>query len=69
MAILPSILLIDDSPVNRYALKATLDHAGVELVRAGSGAKALRLVLQRDFAVIPLSADECTKLLGAPRLN
>ena len=52
MNTLPAILLVDDDPINLYALKATLDHAGVELVRAGSGADALRLVLQRDFALI-----------------
>ncbi|MFZ2653019.1 MAG: EAL domain-containing protein [Burkholderiaceae bacterium] len=52
MNTLPAILMVDDNPVNLYALKATLDHAGVELVRAGSGADALRQVLQRDFALI-----------------
>ena len=54
MTTLPAILLVDDNPVNLYALKAMLDHAGVEVVRAGSGADALRLVLQRDFALILL---------------
>ena len=54
MNTLPAILMVDDNPVNLYALKATLDHAGVELVRAGSGPEALRLVLQRDFALILL---------------
>ena len=52
MNTLPAILMVDDNPVNLYALKATLDHAGVECVRAGSGAEALRLALQRDFALI-----------------
>jgi CheY-like chemotaxis protein len=52
MTALPAVLMVDDNPVNLYALKATLDHCGVEIVRAGSGADALRLVLQRDFALI-----------------
>ncbi len=54
MNTLPAILMVDDNPINLYALKATLDHAGVEVVRAGSGAEALRQVLQRDFALILL---------------
>ncbi|WP_088283925.1 bifunctional diguanylate cyclase/phosphodiesterase [Ideonella sp. A 288] len=49
---LPAILMVDDNPTNLYLLKAMLDHTGVELVRAGSGAEALRQTLQRDFALI-----------------
>ena len=52
MDTLPAILMVDDNPVNLFALKAALDLSGVELVRAGSGAEALRQVLQRDFALI-----------------
>ena len=54
MTPLPAILMVDDNPTNLYLLKAVLDHSGVELVRAGSGAQALREVLQRDFALILL---------------
>jgi diguanylate cyclase (GGDEF)-like protein len=54
MTELPAILMVDDNPTNLYLLKAMLDHTGVELVRAGSGAEALRQVLQRDFALILL---------------
>ncbi|MGS0753545.1 putative bifunctional diguanylate cyclase/phosphodiesterase [Roseateles sp. GG27B] len=46
MTPLTAILMVDDNPTNLYLLKAVLDHAGVELVRAGSGAQALRLELQ-----------------------
>ncbi len=51
---LPAILMVDDNPTNLYLLKAILDHTGIELVRASSGAEALRQVLQRDFALILL---------------
>ena len=54
MSMLPAILMVDDNPTNLYLLKAMLDHTGIELVRAGSGAEALRQVLQRDFALILL---------------
>ena len=54
MSTLPAILMVDDNPVNLYLLKAMLDHTGIDLVRAGSGADALRQVLQRDFALILL---------------
>ena len=56
MSTLPAILMVDDNPTNLYLLKAMLDHTGIELVRAGSGAEALRQVLQRDFALILLDA-------------
>jgi diguanylate cyclase (GGDEF)-like protein len=54
MSSLPAILMVDDNPTNLFLLKAMLDHSGVELVRAGSGAEALRQVLLRDFALILL---------------
>ncbi len=54
MNTLPAILMVDDNPTNLYLLKAMLSHTGIELVRAGSGADALRQVLQRDFALILL---------------
>src|SRR5450631_541164 len=52
--ILPAILMVDDNPINLYLLKAMLDHTGLELVRAASGAEALRQLLLRDFALILL---------------
>jgi len=51
----PSLLLVDDRPQNLLALQAILDPLGHDLVTAGSGAEALRILLTRDdFAVILL---------------
>ncbi|MEX0714823.1 MAG: SpoIIE family protein phosphatase [Pirellulales bacterium] len=49
-----NILLVDDQPKNLLALEAILDTLGQNLVRAGSGAEALRCLLNDDFAVILL---------------
>jgi PAS domain S-box-containing protein len=50
-----SILLVDDRPANLLALAAILGPLGQELVTAGSGDEALRILLGRDdFAVILL---------------
>ena len=52
---MPSLLLVDDRPQNLLALRAILEPLGHDLVDAGSGAEALRILLQRDdFAVILL---------------
>ncbi|MFL5953230.1 MAG: ATP-binding protein [Gaiellaceae bacterium] len=52
---MPSLLLVDDRPQNLLALRAILEPLGHDLVDAGSGAEALRALLQRDdFAVILL---------------
>src|SRR4051812_34617805 len=52
---MPSLLLVDDRPQNLLALQAILEPLGHELVTAGSGAEALRVLLTRDdFAVILL---------------
>ncbi|MFL5329167.1 MAG: response regulator [Gemmataceae bacterium] len=48
------ILLVDDQPANLLALEAVLDELGQELVRAGSGEEALRLLQVEAFAVILL---------------
>jgi PAS domain S-box-containing protein len=51
----PSLLLVDDRPQNLLALRAILEPLGHDLVTAGSGAEALRILLNRDdFAVILL---------------
>ena len=42
MSALPAILMVDDNPTNLYLLKAMLVQAGIEPVRANSGAEALR---------------------------
>lgn len=48
------ILLVDDAPDKLLALEAALSDLGETVVKARSGSEALRLVLQRDFAVILL---------------
>lgn len=49
-----NILLVDDQPNNLLALEAMLEDLGENLVRAESGEKALKALLDRDFAVILL---------------
>src|SRR3954454_4327510 len=48
------VLLVDDHPANLLALEAVLDGPDRDLVRAASGEEALRLLLDRDFAVVLL---------------
>ncbi len=48
------ILIVDDQPANLLALEAVLGDLGHPLVRAASGEDALRLMADRDFAVILL---------------
>ncbi|WP_224363704.1 ATP-binding protein [Hyalangium versicolor] len=49
-----SILLVDDHPANLVALEAALEPLGQRLVRARSGAEALRCIAEEDFAAILL---------------
>jgi PAS domain S-box-containing protein len=48
------ILLVDDRPENLHTLTAVLEPLGFPLVTASSGGEALRLLLERDFALILL---------------
>ena len=48
------ILLVDDRPENLVALEAVLEPLGHTLIRANSGAEALKHVLRHEFAVILL---------------
>ena len=48
------ILVVDDNPSKRLALKAIVSPLGYSVVEAGSGQDALRRILVRDFAVILL---------------
>ena len=48
------ILLVDDQPANLLALEAILTELGENLVRAGSGEEALRVLADRDVAVVLL---------------
>ncbi|MBP5973561.1 response regulator [Brasilonema sp. CT11] len=49
-----NVLLVDDHPENLLALEAILDSQRQNVVRATSGAQALRCLLNQDFAVILL---------------
>jgi two-component system sensor histidine kinase/response regulator len=49
-----SILIVDDDPTKRFALKTVLAPLGEEVVEASSGADALRQLLRREFAVVLL---------------
>jgi signal transduction histidine kinase len=51
---LVNILAVDDDPANLLALESTLEGPQRRIVRANSGAEALRQVLNHDFAVILL---------------
>ncbi len=48
------LLLVDDHPDNLLALAATLEPLGYELVSAGSGAEALRLLLHEEVSAVVL---------------
>ncbi|HEX3482586.1 MAG TPA: response regulator, partial [Kofleriaceae bacterium] len=48
------ILLVDDQPENLRTLEAVLEPLGYPLVSSSSGHGALRLLLERDFAMILL---------------
>ncbi|SMF10171.1 ATP-binding response regulator [Pseudogulbenkiania subflava] len=48
------VLLVDDNPAKLAALATVIDDMGLDVATATSGCEALRLLLQRDFAVILL---------------
>jgi two-component system, sensor histidine kinase and response regulator len=49
-----NILVVDDDPTKRFALKTVLSPLGEILVEASSGADALRQLLKQEFAVVLL---------------
>jgi PAS domain S-box-containing protein len=49
-----SVLLVDDNPDNLLALSAVLERLRLRLVQASSGARAVALVEEEEFAVIIL---------------
>jgi signal transduction histidine kinase len=51
---LQSILVVDDEPANLTAAEAVLERLGANVVCAESGAAALRLLLEQEFALILL---------------
>ncbi|HXT00179.1 MAG TPA: response regulator [Elusimicrobiota bacterium] len=46
------VLLVDDDVDDRMALAAALAPLGLEIMEAENGREALRLLLQRDFALV-----------------
>lgn len=50
----PAILVVDDQSSNLIAMEAVFDGEPVELVKASSGHEALKILLQRDFALVLL---------------
>jgi len=48
------VLVVDDNPANLIAIEAALGDLNARVVRAQSGGEALRLLLDRDFALILL---------------
>ena len=46
------LLIVDDVPENRMALRAILSSRDYQIVEAGSGAEALLRLLEQDFAVL-----------------
>ncbi len=53
----PDILVVDDDPGNLAAIEAALGDLGRNLVKAASGAEALRHLLAKDFALILLDVN------------
>jgi two-component system, sensor histidine kinase and response regulator len=49
-----NILIVDDDPTKRFALKTILAPLGETIVEASSGADALRQLLRQEFAVVLL---------------
>ena len=54
MAEKSSILLVDDRPENLLVLETLLDEFDLDIVKASSGAEALKLSVREDFALILL---------------
>ncbi len=52
-----SLLLVDDSEANLIAMQAILESLGENLVTVDSGKRALRLLLDQEFAVVLLDVD------------
>jgi signal transduction histidine kinase len=50
----PAVLVVDDHPENLLAMASVLEPLRLEVVQAGSGAEALRHVLERGFACVLL---------------
>jgi diguanylate cyclase (GGDEF)-like protein len=53
----PKILVVDDTPANRVAMRRLLARSGAELYEAASGNEALALCLEHEFALILLDVN------------
>lgn len=70
-----SVLVVDDNPAKRKAVVSVISRMGLDVTTASSGREALRLLLQRDFAVILLDVkmpvmdgfETATLIHGRPR--
>jgi hypothetical protein len=60
------VLLVDDVPANLLALEAALADPGLALVKAASGAEALRHLLRGDYAAVLLDV-RCPSWTGSRR--
>ncbi len=56
-AVPADILIVDDLPEKHLAYRASLEELGQNIVTVTSGQEALRLLLERDFAVILLDVN------------
>ena len=52
-----NILVVDDLPEKRLSYNAVLDELGQHVEAVGSGAEALKLLLESEFAVILLDVN------------
>ena len=50
----PNVLMVDDTPAGRYAMRTALERLPARVLEAGSGAEALALIAQHEFAVVLL---------------
>jgi diguanylate cyclase (GGDEF)-like protein len=56
-ALLPKILVVDDTPANLVAMRRLLARSGAHLLEASSGNEALALCLDHQFALILLDVN------------
>jgi CheY-like chemotaxis protein len=47
-----SILVVDDNPAKRLAIRAMLAPLGVAVIEADSGREALRAIMRKNFALV-----------------
>ena len=59
----PSVLIVDDEPLVLITLKVILEHEQFEVVTSSNPVQALKLVEERDFAVI-ISDHKMPEMMG-----